>query len=71
MNAAAWTVARVIAEMPPVKIRIRGKVTEGRLTGRSLPFPMVSVGRGDARESYEFAWETVANCLNENRALTV
>lgn len=67
---SAWTVARVIAEMPAVKIRIRGKVETGRISGAQLPFPVVSVDRGRGeREGYEFAWETIAHSLNENLPL--
>lgn len=60
-----WTIDRAIREMPSVRIRIRGKVETGRLSGKSLPFPRVSVNRGKGeRESYEFSWETIAHCLN-------
>ena len=69
-TADVWTVARVIREMPAVKIRVRGKVETGRIAGTKLPFPMVSVQRGPgAWESFEFAWETIAHCLTAERIL--
>lgn len=66
-----WTVARVMREMPTVKLRIRGKVVVGRIGGRQLDFPRVSELRPGDRESFEFAWETIVDCLNSGRALEV
>ena len=65
-----WTVARVMAELPTVMIRIRGKVENGTISGIKLAFPVVSVDRGKGeREGYEFAWGAIVHSLNEGAPL--
>lgn len=59
-----------MAELPTVRICVRGKVENGAISGVKLAFPMVSVDRGKGeREGYEFAWETIVHSLNEGTPL--
>jgi hypothetical protein len=56
--------------LPAVRIRIRGKVEDGAISGIRLAFPIVSVDRGKGEhEGYEFAWGAIVHSLNEGTPL--
>lgn len=65
-----WTVERVKQELPDVTILIKeGMVAKKYLAvvvGRRNAFATVRVPNG---MDIEFAWETIANALNNNRPL--
>lgn len=70
MSDQAWTVARVRAELPGVDVLTEGgKRVAGRVCGRENDFPTVWVGSGENARSAEFAWSTIAHCLNTGRPL--
>lgn len=63
-----WTIERVKQELPKVQLRLMsGKIVTANVSGRKLKFAKVWY------EEYEwdFAWETIARALNENRTLRV
>ena len=69
-----WTASKVRDELPQVLVRIGKNVVTGRTSGRLNAFATVSVTNESTlhRNSQlfmdkEVAWETVANCLNNNR----
>ena len=81
-----WTIAKVKAELPTVLVRLGESkhIHTGRVSGRLLEFPQVTVGsldynckacnkahhlRGVPWMDYQFAWATIANALNEGRIL--
>ncbi len=70
-----WTVKRVKEELPTVKIKIGGVVSDGRVSGRLNKFATVSVTNDKPRSGVplfydaQFAWETIANCLNSGNTL--
>lgn len=72
-----WTAKTVKAELPQVKIRIGSVVSWARVTGRANQFATVSVTNDKPRSGvplwldFQFAWETIANALNADIALTV
>ena len=73
-----WTVASVKRELPNVNVKIGKKVVSGRLSGRLNEFATVSVTNEGTLHSgsqvfadWKVAWETVANCLNNNRPIIV
>lgn len=63
-----WTAERVRAELPSVTVKATTaqNVEQGRVQGRRGDF--ATVVWGDDRRA-EWAWETVARCLNEGRPL--
>ena len=63
-----WTAERVRAELPTVTVKATTarNVETGRVQGRCGDF--ATVVWGDDRRA-EWAWETVARCLNEGRPL--
>ena len=62
-----WTITTVQDLLPPVRIRLGTQDYTGRITGRRLPYAMVSVGE----IGYPFAWSTITRTLNTGRALVV
>lgn len=73
-----WTPATVRAELPPVKIKWHGKLWWARVTGRACEFASVSpeyLANGSKYANViigpciPFAWSTIANALNNGRAL--
>ena len=70
-----WTIATVKAELPSVRVRIaKGKIVDGRLSGRLNEFATVCCGWSTAGRDwvdFQFSWATIARALNENRPLTV
>lgn len=62
------TIETVKAELPKVQIRLMsGKIVTGNVSGRLLKFAKVWYEDSE----WEFAWATIARCLNENRPLRV
>ena len=71
-----WTASKVRAVLPGVLVKIGKKVVKGRLSGRLNDFATVSVTNEGTLHSgsqlfwdEQFAWETVANCLNQKRPI--
>ena len=58
-----WTAHRVKDELPDVTIRVGKTVYPGVVAGRLLPFAKVCFADG-CGATMEFAWETIAECLN-------
>lgn len=65
-TARWWTEESVRAELPTVQVRNYGTVYPGRIAGRKHPFATVLFGNN---YSAEWAWDTIANCLNAGRPL--
>lgn len=69
-----WTVQLVKEQLPdvPVLAGTKGKVAMCRLSGRKLPFAVVSFGIDGVEGvggSFECAWETVVHCLNAGKPI--
>ena len=69
-----WTAKQVRDQLPNVVVRIGKKVVTGRVSGRLNAFATVSVTNEGTLHSgsqlfmdKEVAWQTVANCLNNER----
>lgn len=62
-----WTIEKVKAELPDVKVRIDTQVKTAQVRGRSLQFPIVGIGS----HSWEFSWQTITDALNNGKPLRV
>ena len=62
MTHSIYTVKR---DLPDVKIKIDGKVVTGKVRGRMEDFATVWSGNAN----YEYAWQTIANALNNDKPL--
>jgi hypothetical protein len=62
------TIAEIKAQLPNVKIRIHGKLTTGRVTGRLNEFASVSEFQ-KLGAIYHFSWEAVQRAVNNNSVL--
>jgi len=72
-----WTIASVKDELPQVKVKIGKQTHWARITGRLNPFATVTVFaddrkylRGPAWVDFQFAWQTIADALNNDRPLS-
>jgi hypothetical protein len=72
---AVWTVGRVRAELPAVRVLVAGQEFTGKITGRSNDVATVTVDCGCMwckNRNYhklDYAWSTVARAMQENTAL--
>jgi hypothetical protein len=68
-HAGEWTAQRVKDELPEVPVKLDcGLIAQGKVSGRLNQFATVtfaSYGR------LEFAWQTIADCLNRGVPLRV
>lgn len=62
--ANPWTVERVKDELPDVQVLVDGKSYRMIVRGRKLPFAQVRPFEVGSAVQYEFAWSTIADCLN-------
>ena len=62
-----YTLETLKQELPDVQVKRGGKVYKAHIQGRALPFPQVWCPELD--RSYEFAWKTVLNAVNNNTIL--
>lgn len=61
-------------KLPSVKVKIGGKVWEGRISGRKEKFATVIVPLGTYPATfgpYQYAWETIKRHLDTGKPLTV
>jgi hypothetical protein len=66
--ARTWTAAQVREELPIVSVLMAdGKVYPGQVSGRLEKFAKVTVRYHQAQITAEFAWDTLAHALRENR----
>ena len=63
------TIETVKRDLPKVKVNVNGRIVEGRIAGRMNQFP--TVWTKDNHQGWEFSWQTIVNCLNNDRALLV
>lgn len=64
-----WTIERVKEELPKVQVKMNAKlIVTGKVAGRRLNFASVYVGDVFVGE---YAWQTIANALNNNKPLLV
>jgi hypothetical protein len=63
-----WTAAKVREELPDVQVKVGKVIYNARVRGRKNQFATIFWGPS---YSAEFAWQTIANCLNNNRPLQV
>ncbi len=66
-----WTADDVKRELPLVQVRLpsgkrHGDIVPATVSGRRNGFASVTI---DSGASFEFAWSTIARCLNGNRPL--
>jgi hypothetical protein len=73
-----WTVERVKEELPDVTVKLDGRIHPASVSGRKNAFATVTIETDEKRagvpiclQPFEFSWETITNCLNGNRPLTV
>ena len=65
-----WTIAKVKEELPPVKVRgSGGKKFDGYVIGRMNQFATVVINTDAGPATFDFAWVTIANALNNGRSL--
>ena len=73
LNPQAWTVARVKDELPDVKVMVgprqNNAIVTGQVRGRKMDFPRVYFTVNGIENSAEWAWQTIADCLNNDRPL--
>mgnify|MGYP001558776731 CR=1 FL=1 len=62
MTHSIYTVKR---DLPNVKIKIGNKIVTGQVRGRMEHFATIWSGEAN----YEFAWQTIANALNNDKPL--
>ena len=53
--------------LPEVNVKVGNKIVTGKVTGRMLDFATVIVNG----VNHEFAWQTIANALNNNKPLRI
>jgi hypothetical protein len=63
-----WTAAKVRDELPDVQVKVGKTVYTGKVRGRKNAFAGVHWG---PTSSAEWAWQTIANALNNGRPLQV
>jgi hypothetical protein len=63
-----WTATKVREELPDVQVKVGKTVYAAKVRGRKNAFASVLWGQ---TSSAEFAWQTIANCLNNERPLQV
>lgn len=62
-----WTIERVKEELPDIDIDLNGKIEKARISGRKEKFATVTTGD----HSFQYAWSTITNVLNEKRPLRI
>jgi hypothetical protein len=63
-----WTIQRVKYELPTVKVAVGKNQFEARIVGSSLQFPFVVWGETN---KIEVSWQTLVNCLNNNKPVKI
>ena len=73
-----WTAALVREKLPTVRVKYGNKIFDGRVTGRLNQFATVTIYaelgphlRGTPWMDFHVAWETLADCLDENTCVLV
>ena len=72
-----WTAKSVKDQLPSVAVKIGKRILPGRLSGRLNQFATVTVDievihpAGQVWIDYHVAWDTIANCLNNDRPILV
>ena len=65
-----YTIETVKRDLPKVKVQIgKNKIVEANVSGRKNQF--ASVWTRDNQEGWQFSWQTIVNCLNNDRPLKV
>jgi hypothetical protein len=70
-----WTVELVKTQRPKVKVKVRPEkphkeqIVEGEVRSDPEGFAMISIKWYGVTVNFQAAWQTVANCLNNNRAI--
>ena len=62
-----WTIDKVKEDLPDVRVLVKGKEYRGRVSGRRLDFPVVSVPEIGVHE--EFSWAAICRAINDNYCL--
>lgn len=63
-----WTIEKVKDKLPDVKCKFGVKVFDCRISGRENQFATIWAIKAHYLQA-EFAWETIVDCLNNNRIL--
>lgn len=64
MPDTQWTVERVKAELPEVKVRLPTEIATGIVTGHLQPYARIAM---PGVWSFWVAWQTIADCLNADK----
>lgn len=77
-----WTIEKVKAELPNVKVKINDRILIARVSGRLRSFASVTVAytdnmnpdeylRGPAWVDFRYSWEAIVHSLNNDTPLLV
>lgn len=66
----ALTIDQFKATLPDMPVSFQGKTYTGRVRGRKLPFPVVSIQVGGTWIDFEYTWKGLTASYNRGATLT-
>lgn len=65
-----WTIEKVKKELPTINVKLPDdRIVTGYVKGRCLDFARVHTNVTGYSEPVQVSWNTIANCLNNNRPI--